>query len=158
MAFTKMLRSSTQLKKVKLVTERDYSSDAEEAAKHEMFLQEIHFYTKNKQAEIRKEEEYQAVLAGCEPDAIFKTMLANIEKKSENHKMPVRKFFDNTFGNLLNDALFDLKKKQLRQANNDALFTKEGMIKEVGLYIAAHLPEAETQAAGEREESEDEQK
>lgn len=93
---------------------------------------------------------------GCEPDAIFRTMLANIESKKENHKMPVRKFFDNTFGNLLNDALFDLKKKQLRQSGNDALFTKEGMIKEVGMYIAEHLPEAEMQASGGRDDSEDE--
>ena len=86
------------------------------------------------------------MLQGCQPDSIFQMMLVNIESKKENHKMPVRKFFDNTFGNLLNDALFDLRKKQLRQRDNDAIFTKEGMLKEVGMYIAEHLPEAETQA------------
>jgi len=82
-------------------------------------------------------------------------MLANIEDKKENHKMPVRKFFDNTFGNLLNDALFDLRKKQSRSdKKDDPIFTKEGMIKEVGMYIAEHLPEAESQAMGNRDTSE----
>jgi hypothetical protein len=33
-----------------------------------------------------------------------------IETKELNKKMPVRKFFNNTFGTLINDAIFDLKK------------------------------------------------
>lgn len=49
-----MLKSCTQIKKVKPVTERDYS-DPDEAAKHETFQQEITFYTKNKAAEYAKE-------------------------------------------------------------------------------------------------------
>ena len=34
-----------------------------------------------------------------------------IEEKEDHEKMPVRKFFNNTFGTLLNDAIFALMKK-----------------------------------------------
>ena len=71
--------------------------------------------------------------------------------------MPVRKFFDNTFGNLLNDALFKLQKQQSREPDNEEIFTKEGMIKIVGMYVIENLPEAETRAmeeASEHSESE----
>ena len=56
-------------------------------------------------------KEYERIIKGCEPDSLFALMLLNIETKTENCKMPVRKFFDNTFGNLLNDALFNLQKR-----------------------------------------------
>lgn len=71
--------------------------------------------------------------------------------------MPVRKFFDNTFGNLLNDALFKLQKQQSREPDNEEIFTKEGMIKIVGMYVIENLPEGETRAmeeASEHSESE----
>jgi len=38
-------------------------------------------------------------------------MLELLEQKSTQKKMPVRKFFNNTFGTILNDALFALKKR-----------------------------------------------
>ena len=38
-------------------------------------------------------------------------MLKLIEDKDEHKKMPVRKFFGNTFGYLLNDAIYQLTKK-----------------------------------------------
>jgi hypothetical protein len=57
--------------------------------------------------------------------------------------MPVRKFFDNTFENLLNDALFALQKDQLRHPEKDEIFTKEGMVRAVAQYIFDHPPEAE---------------
>jgi UTP:GlnB (protein PII) uridylyltransferase len=66
--------------------------------------------------------------------------------------MPVRKFFDNTFGNLLNDALFKLQKQQSREPDNEEIFTKEGMIKIVGMYVIENLPEAETRAMEEMSE------
>ena len=72
-------------------------------------------------------------------------MLKNIEDKKENCKMPVRKFFDNTFGNLLNDALFKLQKRQAREPDNDELFTTQGMIKTVAFHIADNLPDAEVE-------------
>jgi hypothetical protein len=42
---------------------------------------------------------------------MFDSMLELIEKKEMNKKMPVRKFFNNTFGTIINNAIFALKKK-----------------------------------------------
>jgi len=42
--------------------------------------------------------------------------------------MPVRKFFNNTFGSLINDAIFALKKKQAKSKQN-AILTTQGSIK-----------------------------
>lgn len=51
--------------------------------------------------------------------------------------MPVRKFFNNTFGHLLNDAAFLLKKKQEKAKGKEAaqLYTTQGMIKFVSNYL-----------------------
>lgn len=49
-SFCRMLKCFTQIKKVKIVTARDYS-DEEEKVQHDCFLQEIDFYTHIKSAE-----------------------------------------------------------------------------------------------------------
>jgi hypothetical protein len=54
--------------------------------------------------------------------------------------MPVRKFINNTFGTLLNDAIFALKKKQSKEPENTELFTKKGSVKFVALYLLDNLP------------------
>jgi len=41
-------------------------------------------------------------------------MLSQLESKSKNKNMPVRNFYNNTFGQILNDAIFALKKKQYK--------------------------------------------
>lgn len=50
-------------------------------------------------------------------------MLKLLENKSSQKKMPVRKFFNNTFGTILNDAIFALKKRQSKEPENDELFS-----------------------------------
>ena len=42
---------------------------------------------------------------------MFENVMELIEKKDNIKKMPVRKFYNNTFGTLLNDVIFVLKKK-----------------------------------------------
>lgn len=54
--------------------------------------------------------------------------------------MPVRKFINNTFGTLLNDALFALKKKQSKEPENTDIFTKKGSVRFVSLYLLENLP------------------
>ena len=48
---------------------------------------------------------------------MFENILKLIEDKEEHQKMPVRKFFNNTFNTLLNDAIFALMKKQKKSKN-----------------------------------------
>ena len=57
--------------------------------------------------------------------------------------MPVRKFYNNTFGTLLNRAIFALYKKQSQTPKNPELFTCEGMIKFVAFQLLDQPPDGE---------------
>lgn len=83
---------------------------------------------------------------------MFENLLKLIEEKEDHEKMPVRKFFNNTFGTLLNDAIFALMKKQQKSKSN-AIFTMQGSVKFVAAYLVDHLPESE--AAGSDEEADE---
>lgn len=96
-----------------------------------------------KSSQQKKNAEYKKILTGCEPDAIFAHMLQNIEDKKENCKMPVRKFFNNTFGIMLNDALYELQKRKEKDFDKPELWTHEGMIKLVAFHMLDRLPEEE---------------
>ena len=75
------------------------------------------------------------------PENMIQNILQLIEDKEQGQKkMPVRKFFNNTFGTILNDAIFALKKKQSKEPENLEIFTKKGSVKFVGLYIMENLP------------------
>lgn len=88
----------------------------------------------------------------CSSDHMFKNLLKMIEDKDEHKKMPVRKFFNNTFGTLLNDAVFALMKKQ-NKSKSAQILTMQGSIRFVAQYLQDHLPENEA-IAGEDEGSE----
>ena len=74
---------------------------------------------------------------------MFENLVELIENKDKTKKMPVRKFFNNTFGTLLNDAIFALKKKQSKEPDNTEIFTKKGSVKFVALYLLENLPQHE---------------
>lgn len=74
---------------------------------------------------------------------MFEGMLKLLENKSSQKKMPVRKFFNNTFGTILNDAIFALKKRQSKEPEKEELFTQKGSIKFVALYLLDNLPQNE---------------
>ena len=61
----------------------------------------------------------------------------------------------NTFGTLLNDAIFALKKKQQKNKSQASLLTMQGSIKFVAQYLQDHLPENEANE-GDSEEENDE--
>ena len=52
---------------------------------------------------------------------MFNNLLELIEKPEDHEKMPVRKFFMNTFGSLLDDAIFNLRKKQQKSKSKEFL-------------------------------------
>lgn len=87
---------------------------------------------------------------------LFKCLLKMIESKDDHEKMPVRKFFNNTFDTLINDALFALMKKQ-RKSNSNSILTMQGSIRFVSQYLLDNLPENEREEASDEEEDEDEQ-
>jgi len=50
---------------------------------------------------------------------MFNNLLKVLDDKEEHEKMPLRKFFNNTFGNILNDAVFALMKKQMKSSKTN---------------------------------------
>ena len=74
---------------------------------------------------------------------MFDGLLKLIEDKSQHKKMPARKFLMNTFGTILNDALFALKKKQSKEPDNKEIQNKKGMVKFVAFYLQNNLPDHE---------------
>ena len=82
---------------------------------------------------------------------MFNNLLELIEKPEDHEKMPVRKFFNNTFNTLLNDAIFQLKKKQEKTKNKE-LFTMQGQVRFVAFFLQDHLPDNEANADSEEED------
>jgi len=74
---------------------------------------------------------------------MFEQLLKSVEDKDHNKNMPVRMFYRNTFANLVNDAIFALKKKQSKEPKNEELLTCNGSIKFVSQFLMDNLPEGE---------------
>lgn len=68
-----------------------------------------------------------------------------LDTKHKNQKMPARKFYNNTFGQILNDAIFALKKRQMKSTGEEAaeLQYHQGQIKFVADYILNKIPAGE---------------
>jgi len=134
--FCAMLKKYTELEGVKFKSaDRPSEEDANGA-----FKQEIEFHTNKKLSEHKHTKKFEQRHEDCDPQSMFENMLALLEKKSSTKKMPVRKFFNNTFGTILNDALFALKKKQSKEPENMEIFNKKGSIKFVAMYLLENLP------------------
>ncbi|CDW74170.1 UNKNOWN [Stylonychia lemnae] len=131
--------SVSELEYVKFTT----SPGKEEDERYRTLKQEIDFHTEKKIATHKKQKRFEDRQEQCNTDKMFENILALIETKEAQKKMPVRKFFNNTFGTILNDAIFALKKKQSKEPQNEQLFTKRGSVKFVAMYILENLPQHE---------------
>ena len=105
--FCDSLRTHRLLKKVKF----EAADKSAEHEGHKLFKKEIEFLVSKIKRCHKQYEELEERREECSSDAMFKNLLKQIEDKEEHEKMPVRKFFNNTFGTLLNDAIFALMKK-----------------------------------------------
>ena len=74
---------------------------------------------------------------------MFDKLLKLIEDPDSNQKMPVRRFYDNTFKQSLNRAIYNLKKEQMKHPEVQEYFTLEGMVKSVAFDMLENLPEGE---------------
>ena len=137
-AFCQMLKKHTELEAVKFKSAKRPGS--EEKANAE-FKNEIEFYTNKKLTEHKLSKKFEQRHLDCDPQHMFESILQLLEKKKNQKKMPVRKFFNNTVGTILNDALFALKKKQSKEPENLEIFAKKGSIKFVAMYLLENLPE-----------------
>ena len=96
-----------------------------------------------KSAAQKKKKEYKKILDSCDNTQMFDKLLKLVEDPSQNQKMPVRRFYDNTFKQRLNSAFFQLKKEQAKNPDVSEYFTAEGMVKCVAFYLFEDLPEGE---------------
>ena len=108
-----------------------------------MFKTEIDYYTSLKSAHKKKEKELKTRHESSNPSAMFEHLLKMAETKDKNNNMPVRKFFQNTFENRLNDAIFALKRKQGKETESKELFTHQGQIKFIADYLIEKVPDGE---------------
>lgn len=95
------------------------------------------------------------MLVSCEPTQMFNDLQGLIEDGDDKKKkdstssddqpsqMPVRKFYNNTFDDSLNRAIFSLIRKQEWNKNNNEFFTTEGMIKFVAFQLLDSPPDGE---------------
>lgn len=64
----------------------------------QLFLEEIEFYTDHKSHNMKKTKHMDERMRSCDTESMFKQMHEYLEHKDKNEKMPVRKFFNNSFG------------------------------------------------------------
>lgn len=143
--FADMLKKSTNLTKVE-ANFRPVNQNSEASLN---FLEEVQFYTDNKSGQINKAQQAEERMKSCDTEAMFQQMFHYLENKESNGNMPVRKFFNNSFGQILNDAIFALKKKQLKSTGEEAakLQYHEAQIQFVAAYILKKLPDGELHGA-----------
>lgn len=150
-AILKLLKVNSHLTKIKFepANKKDPVHEG-----HKFFKKEIEFFVKKIKKEHKKNEHMEERMESCTNDHLFEHLLSLIEDKNEHQKMPVRKFFNNTFGTLLNDAIFDLMKKRQKGKDTD-LYTMQGSIRFVARYLSDHLPGDEFADDSEQEQHED---
>lgn len=134
-AFALTLKGHTQIESVR------FGSSDEDL--HILFKKEIDFYCMKKLSKHTKLKRADKRQESLDVENMFESMLKLVENKDKTKKMPVRKFFNNTFGTLLNDAIFALQKKQWKEPKNEHLFTVQGSVKFVAQYLQENLPEHE---------------
>lgn len=139
--FCDTLKTQTKLKKVKATFQgNNYKCDE---AKE--FLEGIAFYTEQKKKRKDKEEGFEDRMRSTNQEEMFQQMLDYLEKKEKHQKMPVRKYYNNIFKEVLNDAIFQLKKAQDKATGEQAeqLQYHTGQIKFVADFIWQNLPAGE---------------
>lgn len=140
-AFVKLLKMSSKLKSVKAKFQK-VNKGSDEA---KQFETEIDFYTEWKSDCKKKEKKFAERIQSCDPTFMFENMVKHVEEKDKNERMPVRKFYNNTFGQLVNDALFALNKKISKAKGDEAneLQYCEGKVKFMAMYLMNKLPDGE---------------
>lgn len=143
-AMVEMLKNGTKLKRVEMEFVHEMNED------DQRFVNEMQFYALKNVKATERMEAYREILRSCEPSQMFERLQLLIEnpedRKDPEEKPPVRKFYNNTFGTLLNRAIFALTKKQSQHPNNPEFFTTQGMIKFVAFQLLDSPPEGEAQA------------
>lgn len=121
--FSLVFKDHTEVEKVKFETFDD------DLPRNKVFEKELKFYCKKTAGAHKKEKKFKKRHERMSDDNIFELTLDLLEAK-KGKKMLVRKFFNNTFDTLLNDAIFALKKEQAKDFKNfEDIMSVKGSIK-----------------------------
>ncbi len=82
---------------------------------------------------------------------IGRTLRHNIECASDKKYLPVHAHLKNTFGSLLNDALYDVERTRAKYPTREDLQTVLGSVKYIAEYLLANLPQKEKEKEKEKE-------
>ena len=97
-----MLKTSDSFEKIKF----EPADKKDDTQGHYLFKKEVEFFVKKIKNNMKSKAEFEERLESCSNNYMVEQMLKLIEDKDEHKKMPVRKFFNNTFSTLLNDVIF----------------------------------------------------
>lgn len=114
---------------------------------------EIEYFNKQKKESLKAHKKYKKRNLVMAQKSLVKKVVKNLENKKKHHKIAVQKYFKNTFGDLLNDAMYELTRKQEKFPDNDEFFTVEGSCSFVGEFLLEHLPEHEVENLKEAKDS-----
>ena len=118
----------------------------------------IKYYNKEKKKEVKKQASSKK--KSFEHDPIFgflnKLSISMKEKKGPS-KVAIQKYFKNTFGDLLNDAMYELTRKQEKFPDKDEFFTVEDSCSFVGEFLLENLPEHEVESLKESQKEAEKQ-
>ena len=105
----------------------------------------MEFYTGLKSKTQMEASAFEDRMRSCNQDSTFKQMQDYLDSKSKNAKMPVRNFYYNTFCQILNDAIFALKRRQTKSTGEEHIELQhhQGQIKFVADFILNKLPAGE---------------
>jgi len=100
----------------------------------------IQYYNKQKKKDAKENK-------SVDNDPIFSFLnkvSSEWKLKKGPHKIAIQKYFKNTFGDLLNDAMYELSRKQENSHEKDEYFSVEESCSFVGEFLLENLPQSET--------------
>lgn len=118
----------------------------------------IDYYCKIRKEQIKQAKKYKKRNKALAQKSLADKLIANVEGKKKPEKINIKKYFRNTFADLLNDAMYELTRKQEKFPDNDEYFTVEGACTFVGEFLLEHLPEHEKESLKAEKEHADESK
>ena len=120
--------------------------------------EKVQYYFKTRKEAIKSHKQFKKRNLVLAQKSIVKKVIKKVDGKKKADKVAIKKYFRNTFGDLLNDAMYELTRKQEKFPDNDEYFTVEGCCTFIGEFLLDHLPEHEQDALKEEDNEKEEPK
>lgn len=115
----------------------------------------IQYYSRERKDQIKDLKKFKKRNKALTQKSLVDMIIKCVEGKRKPNKIAIKKYFKNTFGDLLNDAMYELSRKQEKFPDNDEYFTVEGSCVFVGEFLLEHLPEHEKESLDQEKEKRD---